>query len=98
RLNATTNGVSDRVHPLLGDVHRVEGGSYDFIAANINRNTLLADLPSYAALLCVGGALLMSGFLTIDQPIVAAAAEAQGLTVAEVRTREGWVMLHCTKP
>ncbi|MEG2365126.1 MAG: 50S ribosomal protein L11 methyltransferase [Alistipes sp.] len=98
RLNATTNEVSDRVHPLLGDVHRVEGGSYDFIAANINRNTLLADLPSYAALLCVGGALLMSGFLTIDQPIVAAAAEAQGLTVAEVRTREGWVMLHCTKP
>ncbi|MEG1672336.1 MAG: 50S ribosomal protein L11 methyltransferase [Alistipes sp.] len=97
RMNATTNGVANRVHTLLGDVHRVEGHHYDFILANINRNVLLADLPCYNTLLNAGGTLLMSGFLEADAPIVAQAAEAQGLHTTEVCTRDGWALIHCTK-
>ncbi len=97
RDNVAANGVNDRVRPLLGDVESVSGRRYDFILANINRNVLTASMPAYAALLADGGDLLLSGFLEADVPAVAASATAAGLAPAEVRTREGWAMIHCKK-
>ena len=97
RENIASNGVGDHITPMLGDVHRIAGRHYDFILANINRNILLADLPSYAAALKAGGDLVMSGFLEADVPILVEAAGQQGLTPAGQAERDGWMMLHLRK-
>lgn len=97
RENIAANGVSDRITPMLGDVRRIAGRHYDFILANINRNILLADMPSYAAALNAGGDLVMSGFLEADVPSIVAAAGELGMTLVERAERNGWMMVHVRK-
>lgn len=97
RENILRNGVGECITPLLGDVRRIAGRTYDFIAANINRNILAGDLPAYAAALRPGGDLLMSGFLEADIPIIRAAAEQAGLRFIGSRLRDGWAAVHCRK-
>lgn len=97
RENIASNGVADRVTPILGDVRKIAGRHYDFILANINRNILTADMAAYAATLAPGGDLLMSGFLEADAPAVAAVAAAQGMPVVATAVKEGWVMMHVRK-
>ncbi|MDE6779222.1 MAG: 50S ribosomal protein L11 methyltransferase, partial [Alistipes sp.] len=75
----------------------IEGRHYDFIAANINRNILLADMPRYAATLSAGGALLMSGILERDIETIVARAVELGFEHADTRTRNGWAMVRMTK-
>ena len=94
RENIAANGVGDRITPMLGDVRRIAGRRYDFILANINRNILLADLPSYAATLEPGGDLVMSGFLDADVPTLVEAAGQQGLSLVGTAERDGWRMIH----
>lgn len=98
RENVAANGVADRVTPWLGDARRIAGRRYDFVLANINRNILLADLKTYAAALLPGGDLLMSGFLSADVPILAAAACEEGLEPVETALRDDWAMLRLRKP
>lgn len=97
RENIERNGVADRIVPMLGDVRRIAGRTYDFIAANINRNILTGDMPAYAAALRPGGDLLMSGFLEADIPVIRSAAEQAGLQFADSRLRDGWAAVHCRK-
>ncbi|WP_348715578.1 50S ribosomal protein L11 methyltransferase [uncultured Alistipes sp.] len=97
RENIVRNGVEGRIFPLLGDVRRIAGRTYDFIAANINRNILTGDMTAYAAALRPGGDLLMSGFLEADIPVIRSAAEQAGLQFAESRLRDGWAAVHCRK-
>lgn len=97
RENIAANGVSDRITPMLGDVRCIAGRHYDFILANINRNILLADMPSYAAALNAGGDLVMSGFLEADVPSIVAAAGELGMTLVEQAERNGWMMVHVRK-
>lgn len=97
RENIAANGVASLVEPLLGDVSRIAGRTYDFILANINRNILLRDMEAYAAALLPGGDLLMSGFLSDDLPAVVAAAETSGLHFVASASRDGWMMAHLRK-
>ena len=97
RENIAANGVADRITPLLGDVRRIAGRRYGFILANINRNILLADMPSYAATLEPGGDLVMSGFLEADVPAIVSRAKELGMEHVETASREGWQMVHVRK-
>lgn len=97
RENAAVNGVADRIEPILGDVGRVAGRSYDFILANINRNILLAALPVCAESLVAGGTMLMSGFLEEDVEVLVTAAEKLGLRHVTTRSREEWRMIRLQK-
>ena len=97
RENIAANGVADRITPLLGDVRRIAGRRYGFILANINRNILLADLPSYAAALERGGDLVMSGFLEADVPAIVSRAKELGMELVGTASREGWQMVHVRK-
>ena len=97
RENIASNGVADRIEPMLGDVRRIAGRHYGFILANINRNILTMDMPAYAEALDTGGDLLMSGFLEEDVPVIEARARACGLDPIEVRMRDGWAMVHVKK-
>lgn len=95
--NIKANKVEEQITPLLGDVRRIAGRHYDFIAANINRNILTGDMAAYAATMCPGADLVMSGFLEADIPIIRSAAEACGLCFCSSRLREGWAAVHCRK-
>lgn len=93
RENIVVNGVEERVNPILGTVEQVKGREYDFILANINRNIILDDMPSYAEALNGGGVILISGFVQDDIPSLSLYAENLGLTVIEERVRDGWAMI-----
>lgn len=97
RENITTNGVTDYIEPLHGDVRRIAGRHYDFILANINRNILIADMAAYAAALNAGGDLVMSGFLEADVDAITSTAEAEGLHRVATAEREGWMVVHVRK-
>ena len=95
--NIRTNGVEERVTPLLGDIAAIAGRHYDFLLANINRNILLAQLPAYAAALGKGGRLLMSGILEADIPALSDAARAAGFSVTGHALRDGWARVDAIK-
>ena len=97
RENVASNGLSDRITPMLGDVRCIAGRKYDFIAANINRNILTMDMPAYADALEPGGDLLMSGFLEEDIPVIESRARACGLEPVGSRLRDGWALVWVKK-
>ena len=96
--NIATNGVADRITPLEGDAALIEGRSYDFIFANINRNILLADMPRYVAALRAGGRLFMSGILEADTDIIRSRAESLGLQYVATKSYDGWAMVEFLNP
>ncbi len=91
--NIEVNGVVQRVNPMLGNAALITDKSYDFIVANINRNILLADMPTYRNSLREGGVLLMSGFLESDIAILRGRAEELGMKYEGERLRDGWVVM-----
>lgn len=97
RENISSNAVAAQITPILGDARVLAGRSYDFIAANINRNILVGDMAAYVRAMRPGADLVMSGFLEADIPIIRAAAEAEGLVFVSSRLRDGWAAVHCKK-
>ncbi len=95
--NVALNGVSDVVRVVHGGAESVAGRRYALILANINRNTLMASMPSVAALLSEGGRLVMSGFLEHDARLVERAAAEAGLQAGPYRSEDGWGCLECFK-
>ena len=80
----------------LGDAGTLQG-NFDIIIANINRNILLADMERYAAVLNVGGTLLLSGFYEADEGVLIARANELGMTLKSKKNRDGWSALQLTK-
>lgn len=76
----------------------LEGHTYDLILANIERNTLIDAMPLMAAALRPNGALFLSGFIVTDRHLLAASAEANGLSLAEHLEEGEWALLGCRKP
>ncbi|MBT8265113.1 MAG: 50S ribosomal protein L11 methyltransferase [Bacteroidia bacterium] len=76
-----------------GDASLIELKKYDVIIANINRNTLLKDLPKYAKSLKQKGTLLLSGFYDSDIPVIEEKCNALMLNLHEKLERNSWVAL-----
>ncbi|MEL4308167.1 50S ribosomal protein L11 methyltransferase [Joostella sp. CR20] len=76
---------------LEGDASLLEGKNYDVIIANINRNILLEDIPTYAKCLNEGGTLLLSGFYKDDIPQIQKQCEAFSLKFVENLEKNHWV-------
>lgn len=93
--NALMNHV--RLEVLTGDASLLEGRQFDVIMANINRNILLRDMPSYEASLSMGGILLISGFLQGDIPLLEEKATAMGLRETGRKEKGGWVAMKMEK-
>ncbi|VXB87932.1 50S ribosomal protein L11 methyltransferase [Maribacter litoralis] len=93
-LNAKENVARnnmDFISVYEGDVALLEGKKYDLIIANINRNILLADLPSYAKSLNEGGILLLSGFYTQDLEMISQKCTELELKFEKNLERNNWV-------
>ena len=95
--NARWNRVGTRVETACGDASLLQMGTYDLLLANIHRNIILEDLPTYARSLRRNGQLLVSGFFAADAPAIYKAALALGLSWKGESVREGWACLEFVK-
>lgn len=96
--NARWNRVGRRIETACGDASLLQMSSYDVLLANIHRNILLEDMPTYARSLRRRGHLLLSGFYRADVPALHAAALSAGLEDAGCSEREDWACLEFVKP
>ncbi|MCR4957710.1 MAG: 50S ribosomal protein L11 methyltransferase [Prevotella sp.] len=96
RHNAALNGVEQQFTSVFGNatVIRQLQRKFDVVAANINRNILLADMPLMRqALPQYRGTLLLSGFYREDVPQLIAKAHSLGLHLEDEKGEDGWSML-----
>ncbi|WP_209404353.1 50S ribosomal protein L11 methyltransferase [Pseudozobellia sp. WGM2] len=88
--NVQRNGV-DHVEVFEGDVALLGNTTYDVIIANINRNILLEDIPTYAKNLAPNGILFVSGFYQDDIFIISEKCNPCGLKFEKNIQRNDWV-------
>jgi ribosomal protein L11 methyltransferase len=93
-LNAQENVERNNcthINVMEGDASLLGNKSYAIIIANINRNILLADIPTYVQCLQPGGILFLSGFYTEDLPIITEKCNEVGLKFDSNLERNNWV-------
>jgi len=95
--NCRWNRVGTRVETACGDASLLQMATYDVLLANIHRNIILQDLPTYCRSLRRGGHMLLSGFYTKDVPAIRTAAEALGLEYVGESAREDWACVEFRK-
>ena len=71
--------------------------AFDVILANINKNVLKKDMPTYFNCLTDGGHLLLSGFFTIDVEELAQLATSIGFTVVNQYSKNEWAVIKLKK-
>ncbi|HIY37408.1 MAG TPA: 50S ribosomal protein L11 methyltransferase [Candidatus Paraprevotella stercorigallinarum] len=83
---------------LEGDASLLEGMPlFDLVAANINRNILLNDMPSFNNVLNEGGKLILSGFYTEDISLLEEKANKLNLKLQTTCEKDHWAMLIFSK-
>lgn len=83
---------------LEGDASLLEGMPlFDLVAANINRNILLNDMPSFNNVLKEGGKLILSGFYTEDISLLEEKANKLNLKLQTTCEKDHWAMLIFSK-
>lgn len=85
------------IHGDASALSLIKPGSAHLLTANINRNVITADLPTYATAVAQGGGLIFSGFYTQDIPVVRAAAEECGLEFVDYTELDNWVSVKFIK-
>ena len=95
--NARMNKVGTRIETYCGDASLLQRNTYDVILANINRNILLQDMPTYAHSLHKGGLLFVSGFYVEDMPMLIGTATAAGLDYVSHDSIDGWCCIKFSK-
>ena len=88
--NVQRNGQA-HINVYEGDAGVLGSRNYDLILANINRNILLSDIPSYARHLNAKGRLILSGYYESDQSLITDVCEAAGLQLYKKASNNNWV-------
>lgn len=99
-LNSVENAARNNCNHITvseGDASLLENQSYEVIIANINRNILLQDIPTYASCLQKNGVLLLSGFYTDDIALISEKCNAHDLFFQGNYERNNWVACKFTK-
>lgn len=95
--NIALNGM-DGIDVFLGDASSLaDKGPFDLVIANINRNILLRDLPSYVERMNKGAEIYMSGFYAEDVPVIHEKALACGLQAVDERSLDHWACVKYRK-
>lgn len=91
--NAELNNCS-QIRVFQGTIQDVDSKSrFDIVLANINRNVLLAEIPTYADLMREGGQLLVSGFYEHDTIDIERKAKEAGLLPVRGMAMNQWCSL-----
>ena len=95
--NARLNKVGTRIETYCGDASLLQRNSYDVFLANINRNILLQDIPTYSLCLKKDGLLFVSGFYLEDIPMIIGMAQNNGLTYISHDVMDNWCCIKFQK-
>ncbi len=95
--NARINRVGRHVETYRGDASLLQRGKYEVLLANINRNILLEDIPTYSLCIRKGGLLVVSGFYVEDAQMISACAEQAGLQQIYCDSMDNWCCLRFRK-
>lgn len=95
RHNAVINQVDAHFTSLLGDAQILTTvhDTFDIVMANINRNILLADMPSFVEKMHPGSILILSGFYTTDCDVLNAKAHSLGLSSLSQQSDKDWACM-----
>jgi ribosomal protein L11 methyltransferase len=88
--NARLNRVGKVIETYCGDASLLQRNTYDVLLANINRNILLQDIPTYAQCLHKDGLLFVSGFYMEDMPMIIGMAQNSGLEYISHDSIDNW--------
>ena len=88
--NAKLNKVGTKIETYCGDASLLQRNTYDVLLANINRNILLQDIPTYARCLHKEGLLFVSGFYLEDMPLIIGMAQSVGLEYVSHDSIDNW--------
>jgi ribosomal protein L11 methyltransferase len=98
-INVRQNHLGARVRVIAGDGARVIAKQrFDLVFANILMRPLIRLAPKLAPAVAPGGALVLSGLLRTQAPLVKAAYAARGLVLERRIGREAWMTLVWRKP
>lgn len=89
--NAERNNVELDIE--LGTADNLGKEKFEIILANINRNILISDIPTYVSVLENGGKLLLSGLCFFDVDDILEVCTEQNLKLEKKIQREEWVSL-----
>lgn len=93
--NAVRNNVELDIE--LGTAENLGKEKFEIILANINRNILISDIPTYVSVLEDGGKLLLSGLCFFDVDDILEVCTEQNLKLEKKIQREEWVSLLLSK-
>ena len=93
--NAARNNVELDIE--LGTADNLGKEKFEIILANINRNILISDIPTYVFVLEDGGKLLLSGLCFFDVDDILEVCTEQNLKLEKKIQREEWVSLLLSK-
>ena len=95
--NARLNKVGTRIETYCGDASLLQRNTYDVILANINRNILLQDMPTYALSLHKEGLLFVSGLYVEDMHLLIGMAQNSGLQYVSHDSIDNWCCIKFRK-
>ncbi len=93
-LNAKENverNSCQHIRVYEGDSSLLKNQKYDVILANINRNILVNDIPTYVKCLGKNGQLFLSGFYEEDIPLITEKCNENGLKLEKNLKKNNWV-------
>jgi ribosomal protein L11 methyltransferase len=96
RINVQNNHLTARVRIRTGDARIAAlefGPVHDVVFANILMRPLINFSPMIARSVAPGGALILSGLLTVQEPLVRLAYQGRGFVLEKRFRREGWSTL-----
>jgi ribosomal protein L11 methyltransferase len=91
--NAVQNSVSRGVHIVLATLEQLIPQEFDLVLANINRNVLLNYAGLFPDYVKVGGKVVLSGILAMDDLMVEDAYRKQGFRLVSKHLKKEWLAL-----
>lgn len=98
-INAKQNKVGNKLEVIAGDGARyIAGKQFDLVFANILMRPLIRLAPKLVRAVEPGGALILSGLLRQQAPLVREAYANRGLILERQIPKEAWMTLVWRKP
>ena len=91
RENFALNHICN-VSVQLGDANTIKG-EFHTIVANIHKNILRTDMPTYVHHLTPNGTLILSGFFIEDVQEMKQSAQQNGLCVSKILELNNWAVM-----
>ncbi|GAB2813793.1 50S ribosomal protein L11 methyltransferase [Ferruginibacter profundus] len=93
--NSSNNNV-DNISIEMAETINTQA-KYDIILANINLNVILQHMEAIAGICKPGARILLSGFLSADEPAIKASLLTNGLVFNEVKQKKDWICIKASR-